>query len=190
MHLGRARLATAILTAGLLACAGACGDDASSLPGDVRMETEAEGNSEDGGQSEDAPGLDQIAEDVPTGDADTAGEAGDAIGDAAEDGACLDRDGDGLGDGCPDGPDCFDGSGACTTDCADRNADGRPDCLEPPATLDDYWNGRASWKFVRAWTLATTGWTYGYGAGAHLEIRGDTWYLFSRKVLWGTHFAG
>jgi hypothetical protein len=102
---------------------------------------------------------------------------------------CIDGDGDGFGEGCPAGPDCDDGHAACTVDCSDRNGNGAPDCSETPATLDDFWNGRASWKFLRGWTLATTGWTYGYAAGAHLEVRGDTWYLFGRKVHWGEHFA-
>jgi len=54
-----------------------------------------------------------------------------------------------------------------------------------PATLDDYWQGKAAWKFLRKLTLANTGWSYGYGAGAHLEIVNGVWYLFSRKVNWG-----
>lgn len=51
----------------------------------------------------------------------------------------------------------------------------------PPPTLDDYWNGTARWELARTYSLAGTGWPYGYGAGTHVEIAGNTWYLFSRK---------
>jgi len=49
------------------------------------------------------------------------------------------------------------------------------------ATLQDYWEGKAEWKLVRKLDMASTGWAYGFGAGAHIEIVGNIWYLFSRK---------
>lgn len=55
-----------------------------------------------------------------------------------------------------------------------------------PATLADYWAGKAQWKFVRKWTLTSTQWSYGYGAEARIKIIGNTWYLFARKYYWNT----
>lgn len=52
----------------------------------------------------------------------------------------------------------------------------------PPASLNDYWNGRARWRLDRGLTLAATGWPYGYGAGAHITVTKDAWYLFGRKL--------
>lgn len=53
----------------------------------------------------------------------------------------------------------------------------------PPPTLSDYWAERAAWRLVRRYTVAATGWQPGYEAGAHLEVIGDAWYLFSRVVV-------
>jgi hypothetical protein len=52
----------------------------------------------------------------------------------------------------------------------------------PVAMLADYWAGHAAWKLVRKYTLANTGWPYGYGAGAHITPAGHDWYLFGRKL--------
>ncbi|MBK6848315.1 MAG: hypothetical protein IPG96_12595 [Proteobacteria bacterium] len=42
-----------------------------------------------------------------------------------------------------------------------------------PATLADYWHGRASWELLRS---------YEPKAGNHISIVGEVWYLFSRTV--------
>jgi hypothetical protein len=183
--------ASALVATTWLACGGGGGGDASP---DGAHDVDVHGAPEDAPPGD---GLDDGPLDDPgAGDADgAAGEdtAGDADGpldelgaeDAADTG-CTDVDGDGYGPDCPAGPDCDDGNASCNVDCTtDADVDGMPDCAELPATLDDYWNGRARWEPVRTLSLAATGWTYGYQAGAHLEIRGGTWYLFSRKIHWG-----
>lgn len=50
-----------------------------------------------------------------------------------------------------------------------------------PATLEEYWVGKASWEFVRKWTPANSG-IQNYGS-SHIEVAGSTWYLFSRHYL-------
>jgi len=64
---------------------------------------------------------------------------------------------------------------------------GLPYACGPEATLADYWAGNAAWHFEFALTLENTGWPYGYGAGAHLEVHDGAWYLFGRRVGWGVH---
>ncbi|MBB6674573.1 hypothetical protein [Cohnella nanjingensis] len=52
-----------------------------------------------------------------------------------------------------------------------------------PASMDDYWNGRAEWSFFRKDTNASTG-VRGYYAGASVRVMKDgTWYLFNRKAV-------
>jgi hypothetical protein len=154
----------------------------------------------DGGRDGDgvADGVDG-ADDASTGDQDDDdgdGDAADGTPDVPTDSAdvpdgtpdvpgCVDDDGDGFGDGCAVGPDCLDAAPGCARDCADRNANGAPDCGEPPATLADYWDGRAEWKLVRKLTTGGTGWSYGFQAGTHIEVLDGAWYLFTRKVQWG-----
>lgn len=50
--------------------------------------------------------------------------------DGEEELVCIDRDGDGYGDGpgCA-GPDCNDGAVSCTIDCSDHDGDGMSDCM-------------------------------------------------------------
>lgn len=52
------------------------------------------------------------------------------------------------------------------------------------ASLNDYWIGNADWKFVRKWSLNDLG-----GAteldGIHIEVEGNDWYLFTRKMVSG-----
>lgn len=70
-----------------------------------------------------------------------------------------------------------------------------PQILAAPATLDDYWNGKAEWKLRNRMTQGNyaqwqQGYTnqnfYGFGAGSHFYITPDgTWYHFSRKINWG-----
>ncbi|GAC1393315.1 MAG: hypothetical protein NVSMB47_00400 [Polyangiales bacterium] len=100
------------------------------------------------------------------GDADV----GSAAADAQADGQ---TDSDVARDGAPDD---------VTVDSpADVAADALPS-LPAPGTLADYWAGAAAWKLRRALTLSGTGWPYGYGAGAHVEVVDGHWYLFSRQL--------
>lgn len=57
-----------------------------------------------------------------------------------------------------------------------------PSSVSAAATMNDYWQGKAEWKLVNKLTIGNTGWDYGYGAGAHINIVGNNWYLFGRKV--------
>lgn len=100
--------------------------------------------------------------------------------------------GDGSGGGWPDsgGDDAtIDGAGPGDAAAEAMNGadaagpDASPDAQPPPpATLADWWAGHARWKLVRTYTLANTGWPYGYGAGAHITIANGVWYLFSRRI--------
>ncbi len=54
-------------------------------------------------------------------------------------------------------------------------------CVAETPTLDDYWNGRARWKFLRKLTPANTGWSGSYMAGVHIEAANGVWYMFSRS---------
>lgn len=67
-----------------------------------------------------------------------------------------------------------------------------PSSVFASASLSDYWQGKADWKLINKFTLANTGWDYGYGAGAHINIVGNNWYLFGRKYWWnqGTDCPG
>jgi len=127
------------------------------------------------------PGAIGSADDAAIGDG-----ARDAPGDVrAPDGGSPAPDGAGedasspAGDGgaadAPAGADAGPGDSGLVADGA----------AAAPATLDDFWQGRARWELVRRYTLAGTGWPYGYGAGAHLTIVDDTWHLFSRTIHWG-----
>lgn len=89
------------------------------------------------------------------------------------------------------------GSGGAPDDAGDGDAGGMVDAGEPndggatldagpPLHLDELWNQQARWRLERSLTLASTGWPYGYGAGAHVEVVSGTWYLFSRRVDWGS----
>jgi hypothetical protein len=49
-------------------------------------------------------------------------------------------------------------------------------------TLDDYWTNAARWKFRDVITPADMGGAGDYVAGAHIEVVGGVWYLFSRKI--------
>jgi hypothetical protein len=49
-----------------------------------------------------------------------------------------------------------------------------------PATLDAYWRGDARWTLVHKWTTGLLGQERPYD-GAHVEVVGDTWYLFDRR---------
>lgn len=83
-------------------------------------------------------------------------------------------------DGCGGNLDC--GTCAWPDTCGGA---GVPGVCGVVATLADYWQGSARFRLEGKLTLASTGWPYGYGAGSHIEVVGDTWYLFSRKVHWG-----
>jgi hypothetical protein len=50
----------------------------------------------------------------------------------------------------------------------------------PAATLADYWAGRARWELAAKWTGELD------ASGAHIEIVGDSWYLFNRGRVGGT----
>lgn len=52
-------------------------------------------------------------------------------------------------------------------------------------TLTDYWNGKAVFKFTNKFTQETTQWPAGFDAGVHVEVVGNVWYLFTRKIDWG-----
>ena len=54
-----------------------------------------------------------------------------------------------------------------------------------PATMADYWSGKARWEFIRKYTIANTGWNGGFMAGDQVYILNGNWYLFSRKVVSG-----
>lgn len=64
----------------------------------------------------------------------------------------------------------------------DLNIEKQSSSFSVISTINDYWNGKAEWKLTNKLTLQNTGWSYGFGAGAHVEIVGDNWYLFSRKI--------
>lgn len=51
--------------------------------------------------------------------------------------------------------------------------------------LSDYWNGKATFKFISKLTQENIHWPAGFDAGVHIEVVGNTWYLFTRKVDWG-----
>lgn len=80
--------------------------------------------------------------------------------------------------------------GADTQQCVVCSVAGTQECLGDcqwgtcvaAATLDDLWKGDASLKLYRKLSPAGTGWHTDYGAGAHIEVVGDAWYLFSRKT--------
>lgn len=55
------------------------------------------------------------------------------------------------------------------------------DTASASASLNDYWNGKADWKFVTRWTESS----FGGGTlldGIHIEVVGNDWYLFTRKM--------
>lgn len=52
--------------------------------------------------------------------------------------------------------------------------------LAQPATLEDYWQGKAKWQLIRKYTLANLEGTH--GDGYFIKVQGDSWYLFHRKV--------
>ncbi len=55
--------------------------------------------------------------------------------------------------------------------------------VEP--TITDFWNQKAEFKYSFKLTAAGTGWPSGFTGGAHVEVVGNDWYLFTRKVNWG-----
>lgn len=66
----------------------------------------------------------------------------------------------------------------------DLTIEKKPVIRTSTATLEDYWNGKAEWKLYQKMPFTNTGWVnnpIGHGAGTHIEVVGDTWYLFSRK---------
>jgi hypothetical protein len=80
------------------------------------------------------------------------------------------------------GDDASSSDAGTTSETGDAPYDSANDAGPPPAKLSDWWAGRARWRLDRTYTLATTGWPYGYGAGAHITIAGGAWYLFSRRI--------
>ncbi len=58
-----------------------------------------------------------------------------------------------------------------------------------PGTLDDYWNGNASWVYLKKDTFTSTG-QENYSYGNHTEVMPDgAWYYFNR-ILIKTYNAG
>lgn len=52
-------------------------------------------------------------------------------------------------------------------------------------TVTDFWNGNAELKFAFKITSNSLPSLPGINAGVHMEVIGNTWYLFTRKVDWG-----
>jgi hypothetical protein len=64
---------------------------------------------------------------------------------------------------------------------ADRGGVPRP--VEAPPGLGDFWSGRAALVLDKKWTSSSLGVPGGGAAsGAHVEVVGDTWYLFNRRT--------
>ncbi|MBI2404946.1 hypothetical protein HYV22_02090 [Candidatus Gottesmanbacteria bacterium] len=69
----------------------------------------------------------------------------------------------------------------------DLNIDKKPITAVPAVTLEDYWQGKAEWKLYNKMLFTNAGWVdfntnpLGHGAGTHIEVVGDIWYLFTRK---------
>ncbi|MEA3354867.1 MAG: hypothetical protein U9Q63_00055 [Patescibacteria group bacterium] len=51
-------------------------------------------------------------------------------------------------------------------------------------TITDYWKGKAEFKFIQEIVQDNSLWPAGFEGSAHVEVVGDTWYLFHRKVNW------
>ncbi len=51
------------------------------------------------------------------------------------------------------------------------------------ASLNDYWTGRADWKFVNKWSENDLGGGDTLLDGLHIEVVGNDWYLFTRKLF-------
>jgi hypothetical protein len=64
---------------------------------------------------------------------------------------------------------------------ADRGA-GQPPPAQPPG-LGDFWSGRAALVLDKKWTSSSLDIPVGGAVGgAHIEVVGDTWYLFNRRT--------
>lgn len=67
---------------------------------------------------------------------------------------------------------------------AGLNLIGREQTYQPKAvdfniaTLGDYWNGQAEWKLEKKYSQESTGWPYGFAAGANIHIVNGIWYWF------------
>ncbi len=60
---------------------------------------------------------------------------------------------------------------------------GAPPPPEAPPGLGDLWTGRATLVLDKKWTSASLDRPGGGGyAGTHVEVVGDTWYLFNRRI--------
>lgn len=164
-----------------LACAG-CSSEASSSWA-PNPSTDASSEAAQGADS----GLDAKADAPPSADA---GADSDAAWKDAADGqteSCAPLTCQQVGAACGTIDDGCGGTAACG-DCpapATCGAGGKANQCGTAASLAEYWVGQARWKFERSWTLASTGWSYGYGAGTHMEVLNGAWYLFSRRVDWG-----
>ena len=57
-----------------------------------------------------------------------------------------------------------------------------PESVAAPASLNDYWNGKADWKYVTSWSESSLG-GYTLIDGIHIEVVVNDWYLFTRKTF-------
>ena len=58
-----------------------------------------------------------------------------------------------------------------------------PNIATASASLNDYWTGRADWKFVNKWSENDLGGGDTLLDGLHIEVVGNDWYLFTRKTF-------
>lgn len=61
--------------------------------------------------------------------------------------------------------------------------DGAPPPPSTIGTLAQYWSGEAAWTYVRKVTSSQLGDGDLFWAASHIEVAGDTWYLFGRKTF-------
>ncbi len=65
------------------------------------------------------------------------------------------------------------------------------DAASAAASLNEYWDGHADWKYVTRWTESSLG-SDTLLDGIHIEVVGNDWYLFTRtepffpESKWGT----
>lgn len=51
-------------------------------------------------------------------------------------------------------------------------------------TLADYWENRATFTYYKQIVQDNNKWWASFYGGSHVEVRGSTWYLFSRRIDW------
>ena len=56
-----------------------------------------------------------------------------------------------------------------------------PESVAASASLNDYWNGKADWKYVTKWTESSLG-SDTLLDGIYIEVVGNDWYFFTRKM--------